>query len=94
MSYRIDGGRNSAYSITMKIRSGKEIRLAREALRLRQDEFASICSIRPETLNRIENGKSSVPEYVDMISVLLEYDEALVRLALKRRELYRSGRLD
>jgi transcriptional regulator with XRE-family HTH domain len=69
------------------VRNGKAIRAARKELRLKQREFAAICSIQPETLNRIESGKLSVPGYVDMILALLERDEGAVRFALEKAGL-------
>lgn len=69
------------------LRNGKSIKAARIALRLRQNELATICGLRPETVNRIENGKDNVPAYLDMIVALLERDEANVRFAMERAGL-------
>ncbi len=66
--------------------SGKEVRAARKAIRLKQIELAKLCSIRAETLSRIESGKEAVPGYVDMIVALLERDEGAVRFAIERRK--------
>ena len=62
----------------------RDIRKRREALRLQQKELAAICSIRPETLSRIEKGTDQVPGYVDMILALLERDPDAVTFALER----------
>jgi transcriptional regulator with XRE-family HTH domain len=64
-----------------------DIRQRRKALRLQQQDLARLCSIRPETLSRIERGKDDVPGYVDMILALLERDAEAVRFALQRRGL-------
>jgi transcriptional regulator with XRE-family HTH domain len=69
------------------VRNGKAIRAARKTIRLNGKEFAKICSIEPETLSRIENGKLSVPGYVDMILSLLERDESAIRFAMDRAGL-------
>jgi transcriptional regulator with XRE-family HTH domain len=61
-----------------------DIRKRREALRLQQKDLAAICSIRPETLSRIEKGTDQVPGYVDMILALLERDPEAVTFALER----------
>lgn len=64
-----------------------DIRKRRKALRLQQRELATLCSIRPETLSRIERGTDDVPGYVDMILSLIERDEASLRFAMRRRGL-------
>jgi DNA-binding transcriptional regulator YiaG len=71
----------------MKTRTGREIKEARQALRLKSTELAAICSIRPETLSRIENGKDCVPGYVDLIVAFMERNEEAVRFAMGRRGL-------
>ena len=73
------------------IMKGKAIKAARKAIRLKQMELARICSIRPETLSRIENETDAVPGYVDMIVALLERDESAVRFALERRPDKKRG---
>jgi DNA-binding XRE family transcriptional regulator len=65
---------------------GNDIKKVRKQLRLKQTEFAAICSIRPETLCRIEKG-GEVPGYMDMIAFLLLRDEAAIKQALERRGL-------
>jgi transcriptional regulator with XRE-family HTH domain len=61
-----------------------DIRKRREALRLQQKDLAAICSIRPETLSRIEKGTDKVPGYVDVILALMERDPTAVQFALER----------
>jgi DNA-binding XRE family transcriptional regulator len=61
-----------------------DIRKRREALRLQQKDLAAICSIRPETMSRIEKGTDQVPGYVDMILALMERDPQSVQFALER----------
>jgi transcriptional regulator with XRE-family HTH domain len=61
------------------------IRQRRKAIRLQQKQLAELCSIRPETLSRMESGKDDVPGYVDMILALVERDEAALRFAMERR---------
>lgn len=61
-----------------------DIRPRRMAIRISQKQLAALCSIRPETLSRIEKGKDEVPGYVDMILFLVESDESLLRLAFKK----------
>ena len=68
----------------MNTRDGKAVKAARQALRLKQSELADICSLRAETLSRIEGGKDSVPGYVEMILSLLERDEEAVRFAIRK----------
>ena len=69
------------------IMSGEAIKKTRKALRLKQTEFAALCSIRPETLSRIEGGKDRVPGYVDMIAFLLARDENAIKQAMERMGL-------
>lgn len=64
-----------------------DIRKRRKAIRLQQQELAALCSLRPETLSRIETGKDAVPGYVDMILALVERDPEALRFALERRGL-------
>lgn len=66
-----------------------DIRKRREALCLQQKDLAAICSIRPETLSRIEKGTDQVPGYVDMILALMERDPAAVQFALEK--IQRAG---
>lgn len=65
----------------------EDIRKRRKAIRLQQKELAGLCSIRPETLSRIEAGKDAVPGYVDMILALVERDPEALKFALERRGL-------
>jgi DNA-binding transcriptional regulator YiaG len=65
---------------------GPDIKKVRKQLRLKQREFAKICSICPETLCRMERG-GEVPGYVDMIAFLLTLNEAAVKQVLERRGL-------
>lgn len=85
MSPDIDHASNMRHNTL--IMSGEAIKKARKALRLKQSEFAALCSIRPETLSRIEGGKDKVPGYVDMIAFLLLRNDGDVRAAMERREL-------
>jgi DNA-binding XRE family transcriptional regulator len=63
-----------------------EIKTIRKRLRLTIRQFAAICSIRPDTLIRIENG-GDVPGYVDMIAFLLARDENAIKQAMEMRGL-------
>lgn len=53
-------------------------------MRINQKQLAALCSIRPETLSRIETGKDEVPGYVEMILSLVERDEDALRFALTK----------
>lgn len=64
-----------------------DIRNRRKAIRLQQNQLATLCSIRKETLSRIENGVDAVPGYVEMILSLIERDEQALRFAMRKAGL-------
>ena len=64
-----------------------DIQKRRRAIRLQQKQLAALCSIRPETMSRIEKGADQVPGYVDMILSLVERDEAALRFAMQKAGL-------
>lgn len=53
-------------------------------MKISQKQLAALCSIRPETLSRIETGKDEVPGYVEMILFLVEKDEDTLTKALRK----------
>jgi transcriptional regulator with XRE-family HTH domain len=73
------------------MRDGPALQAARKRLNLKQTELAPICSLRAETLSRIENGHEPVPGYVDLILDFLElYGEPAISHACRKHNVRRS----
>jgi len=66
--------------------TGETAKQKREALRFNQTRFAKLLGVRPETLCRME-GSRRISPYVELIIILLEANEANVKLAMERRGL-------
>ena len=67
--------------------TAEQLKKKREALRLRQNQLAKLCSLTPAMMCRIEKGKSDVPGYVDSILALLERDKSAIEFLMERRGL-------
>jgi transcriptional regulator with XRE-family HTH domain len=66
-----------------RMKNGTEIRLARKRMRLRQQQMAKLCDMRPETLSRVELGKMpELPPRLALLVALISRDEASLQFAM------------